>query len=261
MKNEPVRNNSRRSVGQHVLFPAQLSSRDFAFPNWGSQENHCGRSEAFVAAVTRARVLIADDHAVIADAFTKLLSNDFDVIASVHDGRSLISESQRLRPDVILVDIGMPLLNGLEAALQIKQTLPEVRVIYITVNHDEDLIAEAFRRGASGYLPKTASVSELVEAIRLALRGDLYLSPKLCSSANISTRAPQYGSNGPDLTQRQIEVLQLLAEGKSMKEVASVLSLTTRTVAFHKYRIMEHLQLGNDAELIQYAVRHHVVFG
>jgi DNA-binding NarL/FixJ family response regulator len=214
-----------------------------------------------MAATCRPRILIADDHAVIADAFTRLLSGEFEVIASVHDGRSLISAAERLRPDVILVDIGMPLLNGLEAAQQIRRTVPEVKVIYVTINHDEDLIAEAFRRGASGYLPKTATASELIEAIHLALNGDVYMSPSLYTSANRSAQSHPCGSMAPDLTQRQVEVLQLLAEGKSMKEVAAVLNLTTRTVAFHKYRIMEHLRLGNDAELIQYAVRHHVVFG
>jgi DNA-binding NarL/FixJ family response regulator len=215
----------------------------------------------FMPAPNRARVLIADDHAVIADAFRKLLSNNFDVVGTVHDGRSLISAAQRFRPDVILVDIGMPILNGLEAAQQIKQILPEVKVIYITINHDAELITEAFRRGASGYLPKTATASELVDAIHLALDGNQYVSPSLRAAGSASQLAQQCGSAGPELTQRQIEVLQLLAEGNSMKEVASVLNLTTRTVAFHKYRIMQHLHLGNDAELIQYAVRHHVVFG
>jgi len=207
---------------------------------------------------SRPRILIADDHAVIADAFARLLGKEFDVVATVNDGRSLISATQRLRPDVILVDIGMPLLNGLEAALQIKRVLPQVKVIYITINHDEDLIAEAFRRGASGYLSKTATAAELVDAIHAALNGDVYMSPLVRSASN---SVPSIGAlNGSKLTPRQIEVLQLLAEGKSMKEVASVLSLTTRTVAFHKYRIMEHLRLGNDAELVQYAMRHHVVF-
>ena len=213
-----------------------------------------------MATTSRPRILIADDHAVIADAFAKLLGNEFDVIATVHDGRSLISTAQKLRPDVVLVDIGMPLLNGLEAAQQIKRILPEVKVIYITINHDEDLIAEAFRRGASGYLSKTATSSELAQAIRLAMKGDIYLSSELCSRSKLSQ--PSTGSlKASELTPRQIEVLQLLAEGKSMKEVAGVLNLTTRTVAFHKYRIMEHLRLGNDAELVQYAMRHHVVFG
>lgn len=212
-----------------------------------------------MATTSRPRILIADDHAVIADAFAKLLGNEFDVIATVHDGRSLISTAQKLRPDVILVDIGMPLLNGLEAAQQIKRILPEVKVIYITINHDEDLIAEAFRRGASGYLSKTATSSELAQAIRVAMKGDIYLSSELCSPSKFSQ--PSIGGlKASELTPRQIEVLQLLAEGKSMKEVAGVLNLTTRTVAFHKYRIMEHLRLGNDAELIQYAMRHHVVF-
>jgi len=212
-----------------------------------------------VSAASRPRILIADDHVVIADAFRKLLSNDFDVVGTVHDGRGLISAAQALRPDVILADIGMPLLNGLEAAQQIKRAIPEVKVIYITINHDEDLIAEAIQGGASGYISKTATASELVQAIWTALRGDVYISPSLASSNH--SRSSLDRCAGPGLTPRQVEVLQLLAEGKSMKEVAGVLNLTTRTVAFHKYRIMQHLQLGNDAELVQYAVRHHVVFG
>lgn len=212
-----------------------------------------------MSTASRPRILIADDHAVIADAFTKLLGNDFNIVGTVHDGRGLISAAQSLRPDVILADIGMPLLNGLEAAQQIKRTIPEVKVVYITINHDEDLIAEAIRGGASGYVSKTATASELIEAIWTALRGEVYISPSLAAS-NYPRQHVDH-STGPGLTPRQVEVLQLLAEGKSMKEVAGVLRLTTRTVAFHKYRIMQHLQLGNDAELVQYAVRHHVVFG
>jgi DNA-binding NarL/FixJ family response regulator len=205
--------------------------------------------------------MIADDHAVIADAFAKLLSSHFDVVATVNDGRSLVSEAQKLRPDVILVDIGMPLLNGLDAAQQIKQVIPAVRVIYVTVNHEEDLVAEAFRRGASGYLPKTAAPSELIKAIYMAMNGDRYMSPSIGSSQTSAVQSQPGGRKGPELTPRQVEVLQLLAEGKSMKEVAAVLSLSTRTVTFHKYRMMDHLRLANDAELVQYAVRHRVVFG
>lgn len=206
-------------------------------------------------------ILIADDHVLIADAFTKLLAREFDVVATVSDGRSLILAAQRFQPDAILVDIGMPLLNGLEAAQQIKRMLPNVKIIYVTINHDPDIVAEAFRRGASGYLPKTAAASELVGAIRQALNGELYLSPLLGSSSAGSSASFRQAPPAPTaLTPRQLEVLQLLAEGKSMKEAAAVLNLTTRTVAFHKYRIMEHLQLRNDAELVQYAMRHHVVF-
>ena len=209
---------------------------------------------------TRPRILIADDHVLIAEAFNKLLAKDFDVVAMVHDGRSLIQAAERLQPDVILVDIGMPVLNGLEAAQRIKRTLPNVKIIYVTINHDPDLVAEALRRGASAYLSKAAAASELVAAIHRALSSDCHLSPQLESNTNGSSM-PQEPSSGPQLTERQVEVLQLLAEGRSMKEAAAVLNLTTRTVAFHKYRIMENLHLRNDAEVVQYAMHHHFIFG
>jgi len=206
---------------------------------------------------SRPRIVIADDHTLIAEAFKKLLANDFEVVATVHDGRTLIEIAQRLHPDVVLVDIGMPLLNGLEAAQRIKRTLPDVKVVYVTINHDPDLIAEAFRRGASGFVPKTAAVSELLSAIYKALNGEFYLSPKLKAfDEDSKTKVPE-----TPLTARQVEVLQLLAEGRSMREAATVLNLTARTVAFHKYRIMENLRLHNDAEVVQYALRHHVLFG
>jgi DNA-binding NarL/FixJ family response regulator len=210
----------------------------------------------------RPRILIADDHALIAEALNKLLVKDFDVVAIVHDGRSLMLMAERAQPDVILVDIGMPLLNGLEAAQRIKRVLPNVKVIYVTINHDPSLVAEAFVRGASGYLSKTAAASELIAAIHFALSGERYVSPQL-SAGFVNSPAPLREPSLAEsrLTDRQIEVLQLLAEGKSMKEAAAVLNLSTRTVAFHKYRIMENLQLRNDAEVVQYAVRHHVIFG
>jgi DNA-binding NarL/FixJ family response regulator len=154
----------------------------------------------------------------------------------------------------------MPLLNGLEAAQRIKRVLPDVKVIFVTVNHDPDLVLEAFRRGASGYLLKTAAASELVAAIQHAMNGELYASPQLRADADTAKPTPS-GADEPQLTERQIEVLQLLAEGKSMKEAAAVLHLTTRTVAFHKYRVMCSLQLRNDAEVVQYAMRHHIIFG
>jgi len=207
---------------------------------------------------SRPRILIADDHALIAEAFNKLLANDFDVVATVHDGRSLIQEAERLQPDVILVDIGMPLLNGLEAAQRIQRVLSKVKVIYITINHDPDLVSEAFARDASAYLPKTSAASELVTAIHCALKGDRYVSPLLSIKDTIAPvdNVPSHSN----LTDRQLEVLQLLAEGRSMKETAAVLNLTTRTVAFHKYRIMENLHLRNDAEVVQYAMRRHIIF-
>lgn len=211
-----------------------------------------------MATASRPRIIIADDHAVIADAFARLLANEFEVIATVHDGRSLISAAQTLQPDVIPVDIGMPLLNGLEAAKQIKGTVPEVKVIYITVNRDEEIVEEALRRGASGYLSKTATPSELVDAIHSAMNGKVYVSP-ICSASK-SPQSTQSSVTASELTPRQMEVLQLLAEGKSVKEAAAVLNVSTRTARFHKWRIRNHLHLGTHAELVQWAVRHRVIF-
>lgn len=210
----------------------------------------------------RPRVLIADDHTLIAEAFHQLLVQDFDVVAIVHDGRRLMEAAQELRPDVILVDIGMPLLNGLQAAGSIKRLLPGVKLVYVTVNDDAELVAEAFRRGASAYLPKTSAGSELVSAIHAVLDGGTYVSSllpaKVSRPMDVADDHVQTTTTG--LTDRQLEVLQLLAEGKSMKEAASVLNLTTRTVAFHKYRLMQNLQLKNDAEVVQYALRRHIIF-
>ena len=210
---------------------------------------------------SRPRVLIADDHNLIAEAFKTLIASNFDVVATVHDGHSLITEALSLRPDAILTDIGMPILNGLDAAWRVKRTLPNVKVIFVTVNPDPSLIAEAFRRGASAYLLKTSAASELVAAIRHSLQGRVYLSPSLATSASdLLNQLEDPASTRDRLTDRQVEVLQLLAEGRSMKEAAALLDLTTRTVAFHKYRIMDSLSLHNDAEIVQYAMREHVLF-
>jgi DNA-binding NarL/FixJ family response regulator len=210
----------------------------------------------------RPRVLIADDHTLIAEAFHQLLVQDFDVVAIVHDGRRLMEAAQELRPDVILVDIGMPLLNGLQAAGSIKRLLPGVKLVYVTVNDDAELVAEAFRRGASAYLPKTSAGSELVSAIHAVLDGGTYVSSLLPAKVSrpMGVADDYFETTTPGLTDRQLEVLQLLAEGKSMKEAASVLNLTTRTVAFHKYRLMQNLRLKNDAEVVQYALRRHIIF-
>ena len=208
---------------------------------------------------SRSRILIADDHALIAEALSKLLTIDFDVIACVHDGRRLVQTALALKPDVVLIDIGMPLLNGLQAAQRIKRILPSMRFICVTVNQDPDLVAEAFQCGASGYLPKTSAGTELVAAVHAVLRGEIYISPALLKNRDdLDDRVVELGKAA--LTERQLEVLQLLAEGKSMKEVAAVLDLTTRTVAFHKYRLMHNLHLKNDAEVVQYAIRQRIIF-
>lgn len=217
-----------------------------------------------VPGTKRPRIVIADDHAIIADAFKQLLATDFDVVAIVHDGRRLIDAAREFKPDVITFDIGMPLLNGLQAAMRIKRILPETKLVCVTVNRDTDLLQQAFRCGASAYLPKTAAGSELVAAIHRVLQGEKYVSPLLTASEVIAPIVSPVSAGEPSephVTDRQLEVLQLLAEGKSMKEVGAVLNLATRTVAFHKYRLMRALNLKNDAEVVQYAVRKRVTFG
>ena len=209
----------------------------------------------------RTRIILADDHTLVAEACKKLLEPEFEVVRIAADGRALLRVVAEARPDVIISDIAMPQLNGLDAAEQVLQLLPSVKVIFLTMNGSRELAAEAFRRGASGYLLKTSAASELVAAVRQVLRGTRYLSP-LISKKDVrhfllGHEAP--GDQEALLTGRQREVLQLLAEGRSMKEVGSVLNLATRTVAFHKYRIMSMLGLKSNAELIQYAIRNSII--
>jgi DNA-binding NarL/FixJ family response regulator len=209
----------------------------------------------------RPRVLIADDHTLVADLCKRLLETEFEVVGTVNNGRALVRAVAESKPDVILVDIAMPILNGLDASEQARQIAPLVKVIFLTMNPDVKLAAEAFRRGASGYLLKTCASSEMVIAVREVLHGNTYLSRTLrkdeidCLRWTDSKR-PQEDSQ---LTERQREVLQLLAEGKVMKEIAYILNMTTRTVAFHKYRIMETLGAKCNAELVRYAVRNHMI--
>jgi len=177
----------------------------------------------------------------------------------VADGRALVAAAEKLRPDVIVLDISMPILNGLDAGRQVKHTLKDVRLVFLTMNEDPDLAAEAFRAGASGYLLKRSAASELTTAIREVMQGRSYVTPLMTQGLVGSLLAPDDKKTSEELTPRQREVLQLLAEGRSMKEVASVLNLTPRTVAFHKYRMMEQLKVKSTAELIQYAVKHHIV--
>ena len=206
----------------------------------------------------RARVLIADDHTLIAELCERLLKNEFEVVGVVGDGRSLVREVAKLTPDIVLVDIAMPILNGLDAGQQVKESWPSVKLLYLTVNRDPQVAAEAFRRGASGYLLKTCASSELVVAVRQVLRGGTYMSRGLPKD-EINFLRRQDRDELERLTERQREVLQLIAEGKLMKEVGATLNMTTRTVAFHKYRIMEALGIKSSAELVRYAVRNHIV--
>ena len=210
----------------------------------------------------RPRIILADDHTLVAEACRKLLEPEFEVVRIVPDGRALLQATVELRPDVVVSDIAMPQLNGLDAGEQVRHLVPSIRLIFLTMNGSRELAAEAFRRGASGYLLKTSAASELVTAIRQALRGERYLSPlisKMDVRRFLHRRPAEPGGGEALLTPRQREVLQLLAEGRSMKEVGSVLNLATRTVAFHKYRIMSMLGLKSNAELIQYAIRNSII--
>ena len=201
----------------------------------------------------RPRIVIADDHLLMAQALEHLLARDFDVIATVGDGRALVQAAHDLHPDLVVVDIGMPLLNGLEAGERLKAQHPEIKIIYLTQNRDPRLAAEALHRDASGYLLKDAAASELIAAIRAALDGRSYVSPAI--AGELADESPAGDSRSRTLSAREREVLQLLAEGKSMKEVAAVLDISPRTVEFHKYRLMNRLGVKTNAELVQYAVR------
>ncbi|HJU54152.1 MAG TPA: response regulator transcription factor [Pyrinomonadaceae bacterium] len=207
----------------------------------------------------RTRVILADDHTLMLDALKNLLEPEFEVVGIFADGLSLVEGAPALGPNVIVLDIGMPNMNGLLAGQRLKQLMPSVKLIYLTMNHDPDVAAEAFRLGASGYLVKNSAASELVRAIREVVRGGVYVTPLMTKDMVGSVvRNFKLRKEPRDLTLRQKEVLQLLAEGRSMKEAAFILNVSPRTVAFHKYTMMEHLHLRSSAELIQYAMRNSV---
>ena len=204
----------------------------------------------------RARILLADDHAVLLDALKRLLEPVYEVVAAVTDGQTLIEQAVKLKPDVLLIDISMPGLNGLDACERIKMLLPKARIVFLTMNEDADMAAEAIRRGASGYLIKKAPSSELVAGIQAVLKGGIYVA-SIFSHGMTSLFVAQARAKGAVVTLsfRQREVLQLIAEGRSMKEAAAILKVTPRTIAFHKYSIMEHLGIRTTAELVRYAVQ------
>jgi DNA-binding NarL/FixJ family response regulator len=207
--------------------------------------------------MTRHLILIADDHLMVLEAFKTLLEPEYEVVGTVTDGRMLLKEFSRLHPDVVLLDVGMPLLNGLDAGRQLRAQDRSVCLIYLTMNPDPQLAGEALRLGASGYVLKNSAVPELKQAIHEALRGRSYITPLITRELVGSLIEP--GTHRNELTKRQREVLQLLAEGRSMKEAAAILDLTPRTVAFHKYKMMEQLHLKTSAELVRFAVRHGIV--
>jgi DNA-binding NarL/FixJ family response regulator len=207
--------------------------------------------------MSKSRVLIADDHKIVVEGLKKLLSSDFDVIGAVADGRELLAASEKLHPDVIVADISMPNLNGIEAVRQIKKLHEEVKVVFLTMHPDVTYAASAFKAGASGYVLKHSAPDELVTAIREALQGRTYITPLIAGRLlEVYEKGTHEADEVLNLTSRQREVLQLLAEGHSVKDIASILNVSIKTVEYHKYRMMEDLGLKTLAELVRYAVKH-----
>jgi DNA-binding NarL/FixJ family response regulator len=205
--------------------------------------------------VAKPRILLADDHTLVAEAFKRLLEPEFDVVGTVADGRALLRVAPELRPDVVLVDLNMPLLNGLDASEQLKQIAPRIKIIVLTMNEDPEIAAATLDTWASGYLLKKSAASELLKAVRDVLRGGKYVTPALEGVIPNRSRDSR-AESARSLTARQREVLQLLAEGHTMKEAAAVLNVATRTVAFHKYRIMQEFGLENNSDLLRFAMKH-----
>jgi DNA-binding NarL/FixJ family response regulator len=202
------------------------------------------------------RILLADDHQLLADACKGLLEPEFEVVAIVTDGRSLLQQTALLKPDVIVLDISMPHLNGLDASSVIRHRFPGIKLLILTMNMSPEVAAEAFRRGVSGYVLKHTAAEELLIAVRRVVQGASYLSPLLTKeTVTFLLSRPEGCVEDKRITQRQSEILQLLAEGNSMKQVASIVDIKPGTVAFHKYRMMEKLNIKTNAELLEYAIK------
>jgi DNA-binding NarL/FixJ family response regulator len=212
--------------------------------------------------MTRTKILLADDHAMVADGLVRLLTTDFDIVGVVHDGRALVDAAETLNPDVIVTDLFMPMMNGLDAVREIRSRRPDARIIVLTMHLDTHLAADAFRSGVSGYLLKMSSGEELISAVREVAQGRSYvttlMTKDLIGALMTSGAAPRQQS---ELTPRQREVVKLVAEGKTMKEVASLLNISVRTAESHKYETMQVLGVQTTAALIQYAVRTRLVDG
>jgi DNA-binding NarL/FixJ family response regulator len=209
--------------------------------------------------MTKLRVLIADDHPLILEGLRRILEPAYEVVGAVSEGRTLVSEAERLRPDIVLLDIAMPLLNGVEATRQIGSKLPKTRIVVITQQTDRHYVRAALRAGALGYVIKQSAAADLLAALERASNGRYYVSESLAQhvpEALLDSRKSPEELFGGTLTPRQREVLQLVAEGKSAKEIADILRISPKTVEFHKASIMDALGLRTTAELTRYAVSH-----
>ena len=206
----------------------------------------------------RTRLLLADDHKIILDGLRSLLESEFEIVGTAGDGRALVAAMEQLRPDVIVVDISMPLLNGIEAVRQIKKLDKQVKVIFLTMHPDVTYAIRAFEAGASGYVLKHSASSELLTAIHEAIKGRTYVTPMIAGELLQAYKGETYGQaeEMQQLTQRQREILQLLVEGNSAKEIANLLNISPRTVEFHKYNMMSKLNLKSLSALIQYGIKH-----
>ena len=210
--------------------------------------------------MNKPRIILADDHTLMLDALKNLLATEYEVVGMFKDGKSLVDKAVGLSPDVVVLDIGMPLINGLLAGELLKRAMPRVKLIYMTMHSDSDLAVEAFKLGASAYLLKTSAGTELLHAIRGVLAGGTYVTPLLRSEFEPHTaRSLKNQKKHHPLTSRQKQVLQMLAEGRTMKEIAFRLDLSTRTVAFHKYAMMSQLEIKNSAQLVAYAMKNAMV--
>jgi len=207
------------------------------------------------------RILLADDHKIVLEGLRGILEPEFEIVGAVEDGRALVTETQRLKPDAVVADISMPGLNGMDAARQIKRMNAQIKIVFLTMHSDVNYAAGGFDAGASGFVLKHSAPQELITAIHEALQGRTYVTPliagELISSYKDCSLRPEGASAA--LSQRQREVLQLLVAGKSSKEIGVLLNISTRTAEFHKYRMMEQLKIKTSAELVQFAVKHGLV--
>jgi DNA-binding NarL/FixJ family response regulator len=207
----------------------------------------------------RPRILLADDHTLVVEGFRKLLEPEYEIVGVAPDGRTLLAIALQQKPDVIVLDIGMPFLSGIDAGRELKKLVPRTRLIVLTMNEDPDIAREALRHWASAYLVKKSAGTELIKAVREVLKGKSYVTPRLAQRLmDEFVRDPRLGRS-KELTPRQREVLHLLADGRTMKETADLLHLTPRTVAFHKYRIMDEFGLKTNSDLVRFAIREHIV--
>jgi DNA-binding NarL/FixJ family response regulator len=208
----------------------------------------------FPSTIMVKRLLLADDHMLMLEGLARLLSNEFNVVGAVNNGRALLAEAEQLRPDVVVLDIGMPEMNGIEAARRLTRLLPSAKIVFVTQQLDPAYVHAAFAAGAKGYVAKQSAGTELIHAIQMALRDNYYVTPLASQISAVDSKKNPAGMFSRHLTPRQREVLQLVAEGKSTKQISSLLNISTKTVEFHRTSLMQELGIHTTAELTRYAI-------